>query len=76
MSAFDGTDPNGTWNLFVVDDAAGDSGKISGWTLDLTTTDGTQPYPSTVNVSGSTGTVTDVDVALHGFAHTFSDDLD
>ncbi len=76
LSAFDGTDPNGTWNLFVVDDAAGDLGMISGWTLDLTTTDGTQPYPSTVNVSGLTGTVTDVDVALHGFAHTFSDDLD
>lgn len=76
LSAFDGTDPNGAWQLFAVDDSGGDVGLISGWTLDLSTTDGSQPYPSTVQVSGATGTVTDVDVALHGFAHEFADDVD
>jgi uncharacterized repeat protein (TIGR01451 family) len=33
-SAFDGADPNGTWSLFVVDDAVGGgSGSITSWTL-------------------------------------------
>lgn len=34
FSIFDGAEPNGTWNLFVLDDANGDSGVISGgWSL-------------------------------------------
>jgi len=33
LSVFDGTDPNGTWNLFVVDDTAFDKGKIGKWDL-------------------------------------------
>ena len=37
LSVFNGTDPNGTWRLFVVDDVAGDIGTIvGGWSLDLT----------------------------------------
>jgi subtilisin-like proprotein convertase family protein len=76
LSAFDGFNPNGTWQLYVVDDDFGIAGLIGGWSLNLTTTDGTSPYPATVQVSGATGTVTDVDVALHGFTHTFADDLD
>ena len=36
--AFAGTDANGTWRLFVVDDAQGDNGSISGgWSLTITT---------------------------------------
>jgi subtilisin-like proprotein convertase family protein len=36
LSGFNGTDPNGTWNLFVVDNALNDTGSISaGWSLDL-----------------------------------------
>ena len=36
-SVFGNTNPNGTWNLFVVDFATGDMGSISGgWTLTLT----------------------------------------
>jgi subtilisin-like proprotein convertase family protein len=34
------------------------------------------PYPATIVVSGMTGTVTDVDVSLSGFRHTFPDDVD
>jgi uncharacterized repeat protein (TIGR01451 family) len=38
LNAFNGTNPNGTWALYVVDDAAGDAGTIGqGWTLTLTT---------------------------------------
>jgi uncharacterized repeat protein (TIGR01451 family) len=38
MSVFNGSDPNGTWSLFVMDDSAGDQGGISnGWSLAITT---------------------------------------
>src|SRR5207249_331651 len=34
LSAFSGLDPNGTWSLYVLDDAASDSGSIAGgWSL-------------------------------------------
>jgi hypothetical protein len=37
LTMFRNTDPNGTWSLYVVDDAAGGSGEVSGgWTLTLT----------------------------------------
>lgn len=37
-AAFDGTSPNGTWSLYVVDDACPEAGSITGgWTLDITT---------------------------------------
>jgi subtilisin-like proprotein convertase family protein len=34
------------------------------------------PYPSTVVVSGMTGVITDIDVAVLGWGHTFPDDVD
>jgi subtilisin-like proprotein convertase family protein len=38
LSVFNGTNPNGTWSLFVVDDAGIDTGSISGgWSLTITT---------------------------------------
>jgi hypothetical protein len=33
-------------------------------------------YPSAINVSGMTGTITGVDVALNGVSHTYPDDID
>ena len=33
LSVFDGTDPNGTWKLFVLDDAGLDAGKLGAWKL-------------------------------------------
>lgn len=40
LSVFNGTNPNGTWNLFVVDDAGGDVGTIAGgWSLSFQTAD-------------------------------------
>ena len=39
-SAFAGIDPNGTWNLYIVDDVSGDVGAISGgWTLGVVVTE-------------------------------------
>ena len=36
-SVFNGTDPNGTWSLFVVDDATVSTGNIAGgWSVDIT----------------------------------------
>src|SRR6185503_12873452 len=34
------------------------------------------PYPSTLAISGLTGTVNHVTVTLNGFGHTFPDDVD
>jgi hypothetical protein len=36
LSAFDGADPNGRWQLFVMDDASGEIGQIRGWGLRIT----------------------------------------
>src|SRR6476620_4296246 len=33
------------------------------------------PYPSTIAVSGLSGTVTDVNVRINGLTHTFPDDV-
>jgi hypothetical protein len=36
FSVFQGTDPNGTWHLYVADDASSDSGSLTGgWSLTL-----------------------------------------
>jgi subtilisin-like proprotein convertase family protein len=37
LSVLDGTNPNGTWHLWVRDDAPGDVGTIGGWSLAITT---------------------------------------
>src|SRR5437868_776545 len=40
LSAFNGTNPNGMWSLFVSDDTSEDGGSIDGgWSLTITTTE-------------------------------------
>jgi subtilisin-like proprotein convertase family protein len=68
LSAFDGTDPTGSWQLFVYDDQFDYFGKVPDWTLDVTTS-GPAPYPSTITVSGAPTTTFDVDVTLSGLSH-------
>jgi subtilisin-like proprotein convertase family protein len=36
LSTFDGANPNGTWQLFVTDDASGDVGDLRAWALRIT----------------------------------------
>jgi subtilisin-like proprotein convertase family protein len=57
LSVFSGTDPNGTWSLFIVDDRAEYTGTLAGgWILTLTTADTTAPtvtVPATITVLAS-----------------------
>ena len=50
LSAFDGTNPNGTWSLYVVDDAGDDVGTWRAGRLDIET-DNTPPT-GTVAING------------------------
>lgn len=51
LATFDGTNPNGAWRLFVVDDGTGDSGQFArGWGLDIEVK---PPAPCTIG--GTTG---------------------
>ena len=45
LSAFDGTDPNGTWRLYAVDDRNGFRGSLAGWSLTIST-DGLPATPT------------------------------
>jgi hypothetical protein len=36
LSIFDGANPNGRWQLWVMDDASGETGEIRGWELRIT----------------------------------------
>ena len=45
LSVFNGTDPNGNWNLFVVDESSPDAGTISlGWSMQVTTVPEPGPF--------------------------------
>jgi subtilisin-like proprotein convertase family protein len=86
LSVFNGTDPNGTWSFYVYDDNAGEKGQAFGWRLRLDTTQSLSfpsagpvvaaPYPSTIPVSGRSGTVTHARVTLSGIDNARGDDLD
>ena len=61
LSGFIGANPNGAWNLYVVDDVGGDSGAITGgWSVDFTTvtpvtTTVTDVLPTGYAFGGATG---------------------
>jgi Ca2+-binding RTX toxin-like protein len=46
LAAFNGTNPNGTWSLYVFDDAGGDVGDIEGWSLRITVAAPTTAAPT------------------------------
>jgi Ca2+-binding RTX toxin-like protein len=46
LAAFNGTNPNGTWSLYVFDDATFDSGDIEGWSLRITVAPPTTAAPT------------------------------
>ena len=37
LEVFDGTNPNGIWSLYVLDDSASDSGNLGGWSVNIVT---------------------------------------
>ncbi|MBH1965497.1 MAG: IPTL-CTERM sorting domain-containing protein [Comamonadaceae bacterium] len=48
LGAFMGQDPNGTWQLDITDDLAGDTGQLTSWSLEITTATCLSPLlPST-----------------------------
>jgi Ca2+-binding RTX toxin-like protein len=46
LAAFNGTNPNGTWSLYVFDDEVGDLGDIEGWSLRITVAAPTTAAPT------------------------------
>ncbi len=46
LSVFNGTNPNGDWKLYVVDDRESDAGTLDGWSLRITTEDPPTPTPT------------------------------
>jgi subtilisin-like proprotein convertase family protein len=44
--------------------------------IDIPDQGAADPFPSTIDVAGLTGTVTDVNVTVRGFSHQFPDDVD
>jgi subtilisin-like proprotein convertase family protein len=85
LSSLNGSDPNGAWRLFLVDDNGNNAGTVFGWTLSVLTSEaaislpavGTaQPYPSEKIITGAEGAVTRVTVTLNNFSHTAPDDVD
>lgn len=78
LGAFRGQDPNGTWTITVSDDAAGDTGSLANWTLDVftltaapanTTTSFTNSTPVAI-VDSTTVTST---IAVAGVGTTLTD---
>jgi hypothetical protein len=63
LSAFNGTNPNGVWSLYINDDAGGDVGTIaSGWSMEITPAACAAPpanmvawYPGEVNTNDIIG---------------------
>ncbi|MEJ5237293.1 MAG: reprolysin-like metallopeptidase [Limisphaera sp.] len=77
LSDFGGADPNGTWALYLWDDAAGDTGQLTfGWRLELTATQrvccGWAPALPPV-LSQIPDQVTEEDVPLLGLGFTVED---
>lgn len=53
LSSFNGTNPNGTWSLYVDDDTGSGAGTLSGWSVTITTV-GATAAPATIEGRVST----------------------
>jgi uncharacterized repeat protein (TIGR01451 family)/uncharacterized delta-60 repeat protein len=68
LSAFVGSNPNGLWSLYIVDDRGGDAGVISnGWQLILTTVDLNTVADLSVQGSMSPPSAASGDVVVYSF---------
>lgn len=57
LSVFDGTNPNGKWSLYIMDDRDSYGGSIAGWSLTIETEDPTAT-PTDTPTDTPTGTLT------------------
>jgi subtilisin-like proprotein convertase family protein len=64
LAAFDGTDPNGTWRLFAVDDEGADLTSIDSWSLEIDWDDSAAPT-GTVSVAGGAAATKSAAVTLN-----------
>ena len=51
LATLDGSSPNGTWALYILDDKPGDSGLLNGWGLTLTVVNPVNPVTAVLGVS-------------------------
>ena len=61
LSALDGINPNGTWQLRIQDVAAGSGGSLDSWSITLQTA----PEPSTISAADGTYTLSNVPAGDH-----------
>jgi hypothetical protein len=59
LSVFNGSDPNGNWQLYVIDDTFGDAGSITGWSLGIN-----NRAPTAVDDSVTTAEDTPTNIAV------------
>lgn len=83
LGSLNGLATGGTWKLWVRDAVGGDIGSIASWTLTINnvaayipSSGPASPFPLTKTVSGMSGPITDVNVLVNGFNHTYPDDVD
>src|SRR5204863_2057431 len=70
LSALNGSNPNGNWSLYVMDDTPLDSGMLSnGWVLRLTSV---APVPATADVGLSMSVSQITSVATSNLTYTLS----
>jgi len=62
LSSFQGTDPNGEWDLFIADAEGGDIATLESWGLEMTGYSApsivTNPAPATISFSSNTNVIT------------------
>ena len=88
LDGYNGENPNGTWRLFVADDAAGAAGTVNSWSLRIETEDSeivmpgdaagglSRPYPSAKSFDLEGRAITDLNLKIDGFHHPRPDDVD
>jgi len=65
LAIFNGTNPNGTWSLYIHDDGPGDTGTITnGWSLDITTYPVANTPPTLSGIGPQTTTVNKATAAI------------
>jgi|GEM_PF-1310294 len=65
LSVFNGTNPNGTWSLFIIDDELPDTGGVVNWSLSISTVPTATPTNTATNTPTRTPTNTATNTATN-----------